>query len=159
VLRLLLVPLFVALLVPLAGAADDKKDAPKLSAEEKALIEATNAERKKAGLDPLAPNPKLLEAARGHAANMAKQDKLAHDLDGKTPADRVKEAEYTYTLTAENVAWNQPTPKAVVAVWMNSPQHKENILTKEFTEIGVAAARSAKGERYWVQVFGAPQDQ
>jgi uncharacterized protein YkwD len=156
--RLLLVPLFATLLVPLAGATDDKKDAPKLSAEEKALIEATNAERKKAELDPLAPNPKLLEVARGHAANMAKQDKLAHDLDGKTPADRVKEAGYPYTRTAENVAWNQPTPKAVVAVWMNSPQHKENILTAEFTEIGVAVARNAKGEPYWVQVFAAPRD-
>ena len=79
-------------LVPLASAQDKKdpkkdakKDEFKLTAEEKAVIELTNAERKKAdkGLEPLKMNPQLMEAARAHAANMAKQDKLEHVLDEK----------------------------------------------------------------------------
>lgn len=142
-----------------AAAADEKKpaDKPKLSDEEKAVVEATNAERKKAGLEPLTPNAKLLEAARSHAENMARQDKLEHELDGKTPAGRVTEAGYTYARTGENIGYRYPTGPAAVTGWMDSPPHKENILNKEYTEIGVAVRKNAKGERYWVQVFGRPR--
>lgn len=142
-----------------AAIADDPKspDAMKLSADESAVIELVNAERKKAGLPPLKPNAKLMAAARDHAANMAKQEKLEHDLDGKTPADRVKTAGYKFAATGENIGWNYPTPMTAVAGWMNSPPHKENILNAGYTEIGVAVKKSAKGEPYWVQVFGKPR--
>src|SRR5688572_27249426 len=80
-------------------AADDKtepakKDVLKISKEEQAVIDLTNAERKKECLDPLKANEALMKAAREHAANMAKQDMLKHVLDDKTPADRVKAAGY-----------------------------------------------------------------
>jgi uncharacterized protein YkwD len=153
--------LTVALVLP-AFAADPaptakKQSDLKLSEAEKGVIEATNAERKKAGLEPLKANPKLTAAARGHAANMAKQDKLEHELDGKTPSDRIKAAGYAGRRTGENIAWNAKTPAAAVNGWMHSPPHKENMLTKEYTEIGVGTARNAKGEPYWVQVFGTPR--
>ncbi|HJZ53873.1 MAG TPA: CAP domain-containing protein, partial [Gemmataceae bacterium] len=102
------------------------------------------------------PNARLFEAARAHAANMAKQDKLEHDLDGITASERVTTAGYRWSRTGENIAWSAPTPKEVVAGWMDSPPHKANILSEEFTEIGVGVASNAKGERYWVQVFGTP---
>jgi uncharacterized protein YkwD len=137
--------------------SDGKKDQLKLTEEEQAVIDLTNAERKKADLMPLAPNAQLMKAARLHAANMAKQDKLAHDLDEKSPADRVKEAGYRYMATGENIAWNPVSPKEAVKGWMDSPPHKENILDSKYTEIGVALARNKKGERYWVQVFGSPR--
>jgi uncharacterized protein YkwD len=135
---------------------DSKKDALKLSDEEKGVIDLTNAERKKADLPPLKANALLMEAARAHAANMAKQDKLAHELDGKQPADRVKDAGYKYGYVGENVAWNQKNPKDVLESWMNSEGHKANILKKEYTEIGVAMVKNEKGEPYWVQVFATP---
>ena len=143
------------LLVPVV-AAQEKKDEPKLTKEEKAFIDLTNAERKKAELGPVTPNAKLMAAAKGHATNMAKQDKLDHVLDEKKPQDRVLDAGYKFAATAENIAWNQKTPKEVIGVWMNSEIHKKNILGEDFTEIGVAVVRNAKGEPYWVQVFGAP---
>jgi uncharacterized protein YkwD len=133
-----------------------KKDELKLTADEQAVIDLTNAERKAAGLPPLTASPKLMAAARSHAANMAKQEKPEHVLDGKEPVDRVKEAGYRFRATGENVAWNQANPKEVLADWMKSPGHRENILRKEYTEIGVAVAKSQKGEPYWVQVFGTP---
>lgn len=136
---------------------DEKKDVLKLTAEEQAVIDATNAERKKAELEPLKMNPQLMEAARKHALNMAKQDKLDHVLDEKTPADRVEAANYKYRATGENIAWNQRNAKQVVAGWMDSKPHRENMLNAEYTEIGVAVARNAKGEPYWVQVFGKPR--
>lgn len=148
--------LFLAVIGWCATSSAD--DAPfRLSADEAAVIDQANAERKKAGLDPLKPNPKLAAAARAHAANMAKQDKLDHDLDGKTPSDRVTTAGYVWSRTGENIGWNYPTPKAAVAGWMDSPPHKANILSTDYTEIGIGVAKNAKGERYWVQVFGTPR--
>ena len=38
-------------------------------------------------------------------------------------------------------------------MWMNSGGHRANILSQQFTEIGVAVAVNARGERYWTQVF------
>ncbi len=128
----------------------------KLTADEQAVLDGTNAERKKAKLDPLTADPKLTEAARAHAANMAKQEKLDHTLDDQTVADRVKAAGYTFRRVGETIAWNQPTPKDAVAGWMDSAGHKANLLHAEYTHIGVAVAKNTKGEPYWVQVFGAP---
>src|SRR4051812_1595324 len=99
-------------LLPCAQAEDkkdakkDKKEAFKLSAEEQGVIDQTNAERKKAdkSLEPLKMNPKLMEAARKHAANMAAQAKLEHELDGKTPADRADAAGYEWSVIGENIA-------------------------------------------------------
>jgi hypothetical protein len=118
----------------------DAKDELKLTKDEEPLIELTNAERKKAELPPLTANAKLMAAARGHAANMAKQEKLDHTLDEKEPPDRVKDAGYKYRATGENIAWNARGPKEVVGVWMDSEVHKANILHETFTEIGVAVA-------------------
>jgi uncharacterized protein YkwD len=142
------------LAVVLVAAADEFK----LSEDEKAVVELTNAERKKADLPPLKPDARLFAAARGHAANMAKQDKLEHDLDGKSAADRVADAGYKAGRSGENIGWNFPTPKAAVAGWMDSTAHKENILNADYTAIGVAVAKNEKGEPYWVQVFAAPAE-
>jgi uncharacterized protein YkwD len=160
--RVWLSVVFVALTT--LAAAQDKKESPakeqkdesKITREEQEVVDLTNAERKKADLKPLSVNPKLMAAARGHAENMARQEKMEHTLDDKTPADRAKAAGYKYAWLGENIAWNQETPKQVVEGWMNSEHHKENILKDEATEIGVAVAKSKKGERYWVQVFGKP---
>ena len=37
--------------------------------------------------------------------------------------------------------------------WMNSPGHKANILSKNFTEIGVGVAKNSDGTIYWTQQF------
>jgi uncharacterized protein YkwD len=151
--------LFAVLAVVVAcslAAADDKKDELKLSKDEKALLELTNAERKAKDLDPLKPNAKLFAAARARAANMAKQEKLEHDLDGKGVAERVADAGYEPAGVAENIGWNFATPKGAVEGWMNSEGHRANLLGKDYTEVGLAVAKSAKGELYWVQVFAKP---
>jgi uncharacterized protein YkwD len=158
-LRPLLLLLFASV-VASASLADDKKDAKpdeiQLTEDEQALVDLTNAERKKAdkGLQPLKVNARLMAAARKHAANMAAQDKMEHVLDEKNPADRAKAAGYKYRALGENIAKGDREPKGVVAGWMDSPPHRENILKDAYTEIGVAVAKNEKGERYWVQVFG-----
>src|SRR5205807_320948 len=100
-------------------------------------------------------NPTLCEVARAHSANMAKKEKMEHVLDGKNPAQRVKSAGYRYRRMGENIAYStQLRPKRVVAGWMNSPMHRENILNEKFREIGVGIARDKDGNVYYTQVFG-----
>jgi uncharacterized protein YkwD len=148
----------IAALVSLPGwvFADDPPKAKhvEMSDEERGVLDRTNAERKSAGVPPLVPNAKLFQAAREHATNMARQGKLDHVLDGKSPGDRVTAAGYPWSATAENIAWKSPGPEQVVKLWMDSPGHKTNLLNKDYDEIGIAVAVNSKGERYWVQVFG-----
>ena len=123
------------------GWTQEKKDDPdkgkkeefKLSADEQALIDLTNAERKNADKDlsPLKVNEKLMEAARKHAANMAAQEMLEHELDGESADDRVKAEGYKASALGENIAEGPKTPKAVLALWMDSPPHRGNILSAE----------------------------
>jgi hypothetical protein len=128
-----------------------------ISEKEQAVIDATNAERAKTGAPELKPNPLLMQAARQHSENMARQKTLSHVLDGKGAEDRIKELGYKYFAVAENVAWNQPDAPAVLKSWMNSPHHRDNILNKDVTEIGVGIADNAEGEPYYTQVFGRPR--
>jgi uncharacterized protein YkwD len=137
-----------------SASGDEKKVEFKLTDDEKAIVDATNAERKKAALPELKVNEKMVEAARSHAANIAKQDILEHTLDGKTAGDRVKEVGFRFRHTGENIAHNQKTTQEVLESWMNSDGHKANILSKDYEEIGAAVTKNDKGERYWVQVFG-----
>lgn len=137
--------------------ADDKKPAFKLSADEQAALDQTNAERKKAQLPALKVNELLTIAAREHSVNMAKQKKMDHVLDDKKPHERIEAIGYKFMAMAENVAMGQHTPAEAVRSWMNSTAgHKENILNKEYTEIGIGIATDSDGQRYWTQVFAKP---
>jgi uncharacterized protein YkwD len=74
-----------------------------------------------------------------------------------TMQSRLDAVGYGYSRAAENVAWNQRNAQEVVNTWMNSSGHRANILSPQLREIGAAMARSAKGEPYWIQVFGSPR--
>jgi uncharacterized protein YkwD len=147
----------------LCGAA--KKDQPettkgepelKLSRTEQAIVDLTNKARAKEKLPPLKPNAVLFKVARAHSANMAKKGRMEHVLDGKNPAQRVAAAGYDYTWVGENIAESDElNPRHIVKGWMKSPHHRENILKKEFREIGIGVVRNDKDEVYYTQVFGA----
>lgn len=123
------------------------------------ILELTNQARKKKNLPPFEVNEKLAQAAQAHADNMAKQKKLEHKLDGKTAADRVKTAGYSFTSTGENIAWS---PELMVPEifdgWMKSQGHRDNILNGKYRDIGLGVARNDQGEVYYVQVFGTTRN-
>jgi uncharacterized protein YkwD len=131
-----------------------------LSADERAILELTNAARKKEKLPPLTVTPKLMAIARAHAKNMAKQDKMSHELDGKKPADRARAIGYDFARIGENVAYGEGDfgiPQ-IFEGWMKSEGHRMNILKSEFTEIGIGVADGTGEKRYYAQVLGRPQD-
>jgi uncharacterized protein YkwD len=122
------------------------------------ILDLTNAARKKEGLEPLKISPALVAAARAHSKNQAKQDTMAHELDGKKPSDRVRAAGYKFRYVGENVAYGKNTTvDEIFEGWMASKGHRENILKPEYTEIGIGAARSDTGKWYYTQDFAQPR--
>ncbi len=142
------VPLLVLFIAASALSADTFKP----TEFEKGVVDLTNKAREEHGLPALKMNARLFAAARAHAANMAKQGKMEHKLDGKTHGDRIDAAGYKWASAFENIAYDFKTPKDVVDGWMGSEHHRENILQKEVTEIGVGTA-TRDNHIYIAQVF------
>lgn len=124
------------------------------------LVDETNINRDVNGVPMLRVNSALVEAARLKAEDMAKRSYFAHTSpDGITPWHWLNVVDYRYTAAGENLAVNFIDSTDVTNAWMSSPTHRANILNKNYTEIGVAAATgSYKGREsiFVVQFFGAP---
>ena len=70
-----------------------------------------------------------------------------------SPFDMMKQFGISYNTAGENIAMGQKTPSEVVTAWMNSEGHRKNILSSNFTQIGVGVAKNASGQLYWTQMF------
>jgi uncharacterized protein YkwD len=122
------------------------------------VLAMINAERVRAGCAPLRVEARLSEAAERQSRGMAARHYFSHNApDGSTPGKRVKDTGYVYQMVGENIEINSDDPEAVVATWMNSPGHRQNILMCAFKETGIAMAWPAgDGGAYWTQVFAMP---
>jgi uncharacterized protein YkwD len=125
------------------------------------ITAAINGVRKANGRKPLSYNPKLEEAARSQARLMASRDQLSHDL-GVTLRQRVTNAGYDGAV-GENVAGGQRTLEAAIQGWLNSPAHRDTLLSDRFTEFGLAVASVTPGKKsrygtYWAFIAGGSFD-
>src|SRR3972149_2329629 len=103
-----------------------------------AVINLTNQERVKAGMQPLAESSKLDSAATMKAGDMFAKDYWAHYApDGTSPWYFFKLVGYNYSWAGENLARDFSTSEGVVAGWMGSTSHKDNLMNPNFTEIGI----------------------
>jgi uncharacterized protein YkwD len=129
------------------------------------LVNAARSQARKCGrtryaaAPPLAASRDLNEAALRHARDMARKKYFEHrGADGSEPKDRVLRAGYEPRLTGENIAYGPESAEEVVAGWLTSPGHCENIMEPRFRHIGVGVATArGSGRIYWVQTFGAPR--
>ncbi|MFB6825661.1 CAP domain-containing protein [Streptomyces virginiae] len=123
------------------------------SAEEAAVVELVNQERALAGCGPVRANPPLATLAGAFSLDMATRGFFSHeDPEGNTPWDRATKAGIA-GLGGENIARGQGDAEAVMKAWMNSPDHKANILNCEFRTLGVGVHVAAGGP-WWTQDFG-----
>lgn len=124
------------------------------------LFTLTNEIRMREGLSQLQENTQLDEAAQKKAANMFQKDYWSHFApDGTSPWDFIRQAGYQYEYAGENLAKNFLFSSNVVDAWMNSPTHRENIVRKEYTQVGYAVVNGMlNGEETTlvVQMFGTP---
>lgn len=124
----------------------------------RALVLA-NDERAEAGCPPLVRNATLASVAAAHSADMATQNYFDHtSLDGRSAAQRMTDAGYSFSLMAENIAAGQPSAEAAMAGWMDSDGHRDNLLNCELTQTGIGVASDPDSDFgiYWTQVFGTP---
>lgn len=114
-----------------------------------------NDDRKSNGLQPLQCDDDLLIVARLHNQDMADRNFFAHtNPDGEQPWDRMERFGITgWSLVGENIAAGQRSPAEVQAAWMNSPGHRANILTADFTHVGVGHVATEDGRIFWTQLF------
>ena len=122
------------------------------SAEEQYLLELINAERTRAGVQPLAGNGRLNVAAENHSQWMIDADVFSHTgANGSTPTARMQAAGYVFSgawASGENIAWmslRAPNGYAdevqqLHANLMNSEGHRANLLSANFTEVGLGFA-------------------
>lgn len=141
-------------------AEEDAQEDVEEVAEEKCLtmraeanLILTNEARADEGLGALECDKGLMESAFLHAKDMCDFDYFSHDsIDGRDLSDRVNAAGVQWTMIGENIAYGQSNAAQVHEAWMNSPGHRENILTAGFGRIGIGYFL-CKGRPYWVQNF------
>ncbi len=143
-------------------------DAQPISARVLTLVNEARSKPRKCGKTSFEAAPALTlsatltHAAAAHAKDMATHDFLEHEgSDGSTPGQRAAQAGYPWRHIAENIATGATTADAVVGGWLESPGHCANLMSAQFTQMGIAYA-SEPGNRagiYWSQVFGRPKGQ
>lgn len=106
------------------------------------LLLLTNVQRQQNNLPALQLNSELTAAAQAKAANMFAENYWAHNSpSGKTPWDFIHGAGYNYVYAGENLARGFSTAQDTVNAWMASPDHRANILSPNYTDVGFAVAQ------------------
>jgi uncharacterized protein YkwD len=118
------------------------------------LVERLNRERTEARRPPLDVDPKLGDAARDSARDMAERNALRTNHDDRSaPLNRIENQ--GYRSLGLSVAAGEPTPRDVVRTWMDKPGHRKNILG-DYSVVGAGYATAKDGTPYWCVVFAIP---
>jgi uncharacterized protein YkwD len=113
------------------------------------LFDAHNRERLSRGLPAQVQDDRLNAAAQKHAEWMQSRRRMSHrGRNWSSPAQRITSEGYRFSSIAENVAAGQTSVAQVMAAWMRSRGHRNNILGRN-REIGLGRAGN-----YWCVVFG-----
>ena len=135
---------------------------------ESQIIQLINVQRANAGLGTLTVNGQLNAAAEIHARDMAATSSVSGPIQGMQhvlygtaqprPEDRLNAVGYTNWVHSfgwgENIAYGFPDAASVVTAWMNSPEHRANILNPNFTEIGMAVETDNAGRLFFDMELG-----
>lgn len=126
------------------------------------IIEETNKERQRNGLPALIRNVALDSAAGAKAKNMFEENYWAHfSPSGKDPWQFVLASGYRFSYAGENLAKNFYQESDLVKAWLNSPSHRDNLLSAKYQDVGLAVAEGViNGQRtiLVVQLFGKPYE-
>lgn len=114
-------------------------------------IELTNAERRKNGLSEYQADAALSNVATVKSDDMQQNNYFSHTSPTHgSPFDMIRDHGVSYSAAGENIAQGQSTPAQVVESWMNSEGHRKNILSENFTHIGIGYNEQG---HYWTQMF------
>lgn len=114
-----------------------------------AVVDLVNQERSKEGLSPLTGVTQLHSYAAVRSSELVSRFEHVRP-DGSNPLTYV--INMGYFRAGENIAYGYATPEAVMNAWMDSPGHRMNILTPEYSYIGIGCYRNGN-TLYWTQIF------
>ena len=144
----------------LAGGSKVLGDSSDLSSA--SLLISTNARRTVAKEAPLTLNAKLNAAAQAKADDMSKRNYWSHDTpDGQAPWSFVVASGYSYRKAGENLAYGFSGAEPAIIGWMNSPEHRSNVLNADYQNVGFGVSSNpnyqGKGpETIIVALYGTP---
>jgi uncharacterized protein YkwD len=129
-----------------------------LKEKEKKTFVLHNRVRHNHGLRLFCVHPKLQKAARAHSKDMIERDYYSHDTKGRNESacERVRRYGYNWRACAENIGVGQGAsgePKSMMKGWMNSPDHRRNILNGKLIEIGIGAYTGEYGNTPGVTMY------
>ncbi len=137
------------------GGREDMIEEPEYDETSLEVLKLVNEYRAKAGLPALEMDPALYEAAKIRAEEL--YDSYSHTRPNDSKWFTVlEEVDFGYSFAGENIAFTEgklSTPKTVMKLWMDSPDHRENILNESGSLVGISAFKY-KNKTYWVQLFG-----
>lgn len=97
-----------------------------------------NQARDQAGVGPLEWDPALAASALAHCRRMAQEGPIAHRYGGELDVSgRAAQAGAHFSLIEENVAVG-PSPESIHEEWMQSPGHRQNLLSPKVDHVGIA---------------------
>lgn len=119
------------------------------------MLSLVNQERQKAGLKPLELYDAINETAQIKAKDLYETGVFDHGSSNLGYFNnQYDKAGLLYTAGGENIAKGYTTVESVMTGWLNSQGHRANILSAEFTHLGVGYYKG-----YWVQQFiGNPKE-
>jgi len=133
--------LAVALATPLSAFRETRSPGRTVNGMAAAVVAAMNAERAENGLQPLRINDELSLAASDRISDMFRKHYFSHvSPDGLQPWSWAERRGYDYRRIGENLAVGYPAAAEIVDGWMHSPEHRANVLSRAFDEVGVAVA-------------------
>lgn len=109
---------------------------------EELVLKLINKARNEAGLSSLKMGSTLLKIARLKAADMVSKSYFSHTSPTYgSPFDMMRSYSINYISAGENIAGN-PSLEDAVKAWLNSPTHRENILSNKFNYVGIGIDKS-----------------
>lgn len=121
-------------------------------AESQMLIDV-NEKRKEAGLGEVKFDQSLTSVARAHCTDMFVRGYFSHYTpEGKSPFDRMGEADIRFESAGENLAL-APDESLAMQGLMNSPGHRANILSNKFGKVGIGVIDSGIYGEMFCQEF------
>ena len=135
-----------------AGAKSQRAKAsaaPSPAAAARAIVSLTNSARARNGLRPLRIDGRCVSAISGHVADMARSGFLSHQgSDGRGANERYRRHNPKSLGAGENLAYNTTgTGESFMRQWMNSSDHRHNILNPRYSGIGVAVRANCTDRR------------
>lgn len=115
------------------------------------VLDLVNRERATNGLSALTLDSTLSRYAAVKSQDMHDNGYFSHTSPTYgSPFDMMQSFGITYRYAGENIAMGYSSPETVVTAWMNSASHRANILSSNFTTLGVGYVADGG---YWTQWF------